>query len=394
MSPAAEKGHASAGEERGQTPAMAARDSAATRAALAAFVVFGAFWGAWAALVPAVQHAVEATPGELGLALLFLGAGALPAMAAVGAALDRFGSVALPASFVVLAAAAVLPAFAGTVPQLAAAMLVLGAASGAADVAINTEVATVEATQRRTLMPLAHGLFSLGVIVGAVAAGLARQGGAGRLPILGAGALLFLATAYANRHPHQRVVRATPRRRVHRALVGLGAVCALAFLVEGAVEGWSALFLERTHDAAPALSALGPGAYALAMVVGRFSGQRLVQRHRPARLLASGGALSAVALVAASRSPNAAVAIAAFAIAGAGISLAAPILFSAAGRGASETERGAAMATVTTIGYLGFLAGPPLVGATADAFGLRAAFLALAAAAAVVAAAAPRLRLQ
>jgi MFS family permease len=142
------------------------------------------------------------------------------------------------------------------------------------------------------------------------------------------------------------------------------------------------------------VSALAPGAYAFAMVAGRFSGQGLLQRRSPTMLLTAGGGLALLGLVAASRAGNAAVAIAAFAVAGAGISLAAPILFGAAGRGATDADRGAALATVTTIGYLGFLLGPPLVGATASAFGLSASFLVLAGAAAIIAAAAPRLHLR
>jgi predicted MFS family arabinose efflux permease len=382
---------ASFGQVRGQTPDVA--EQGATRWALAAFLVFGTFWGAWAALVPAVREATGASNGRLGLALLFLGLGSLPAMVGVGAAIDRFGPIVLPAALVVMAATAVLPALATSVATLAAALFVLGAATGATDVAINAEVAALEAAQRRTLMPLAHGLFSLGVIVGAVAAGLARQGGATRLEILAGGSVLFAAAAYANRRPYPRTPERRAGRRIRPALVALGAVCALAFLVEGAIEGWSALFLERTHGAPPAVSALGPGAYALAMVGGRLSGRRLLRRHAPRRLLTAGGVLALLALVGVSRSPDAALAILAFAAAGAGISLAAPILFGAAGRGASDADRGAALATVTTIGYLGFLAGPPLVGGAADAFDLRVSFLVLAGAAAIVAAAAPRLRL-
>jgi len=316
-------------------------------------------------------------------------------MALVGARIDRYGAVMLPATLAAVAAAAVLPALAGSVPTLGAAMFVLGAASGAADVALNSEVAALEAVTKRTLMPLAHGTFSTGVILGAVSAGGARQLGASRLEILAAAATLIALAAWLNRRPYPRLSTApAARRALRRPVVILGAVCALAFLVEGAIENWSALFLERELDAPPAISALAPAAYAVAMVTGRLSGGRLLRRATPARVLGAGAVVTAVALAGGSRAGHAGLAIAGFGLAGLGIALAAPILFGAAGRHGSDADRGASIATVTTIAYLGFLAGPPLVGGTAEAIGLRGSLVVLAAAAAVVAAAAPRLELR
>ena len=377
---------------RSQTPDVAVRATA--HRALAAFFAFGTFWGAWAALVPAVREAAGASNGELGLALLFLGVGSLPAMIATGAALDRLGARVVPITLLLMAAVGVLPALAHSVPHLAIAMLVVGAASGTADVAINAEIAGLEAATQRTLMPLAHALFSGGLIAGSIAAGLARQAGAGTAPLLACAAALIAASAYANRHPYPRVSHARPRRRIRRTLVAVGLVCALAFLIEGGIENWSALFLQRELGANAAVAALGPAAYALSMVVGRLSGQRLLPRQRSSRILTVGALVTLAALVATSAAHHPAVAIPGFAIAGAGVALAAPILFGAAGRGASDADRGTSMATVTTIGYLGFLAGPPLLGATAAAVGLRGSVLVLAAAAAVIAAAAPRLQLR
>jgi MFS family permease len=243
-------------------------------------------------------------------------------------------------------------------------------------------------------MPLAHALFSMGVIAGAVGAGIARQLGAGRGSIFAGVAVVVAVTAWLNRRPYPRLAEATPgRRRIRRSFAVLGLVCALAFLIEGGIENWSALYLERDLDAAPAVSALGPGAYAVAMVAGRLSGQWLHTRARDSLVLGVGGLVSLVGLLAAGQSSSPAPAIAAFFVAGIGVSVAAPILFGAAGRNATDAERGSAVATVTTIGYLGFLAGPPIVGAVAQGVGLQASFFFLAVVAAAVAAAAPRLHL-
>jgi MFS family permease len=382
------------GQVQGQSPAVA-RTAPSRRPVLAAFLTFGMLWGGWAALLPSTQAATGVSKGELGIALLFVGLGSLPVMASTGMLVDRWGAVVLPVSLAALAAAAVLPAFAGSLLTLAAALFVLGAASGASDVAINAEVAALEAATQRTFMPLAHALFSLGVIVGAVATGLARQLGAGRPAILGTIAAILAVTAWANRSPYPRIAATAPRRRQLRgALVALGIVCALAFCIEGGIENWSALFLERELGAVPAVSALAPAAYAVAMVTGRLTAQWLQGRTGGSKLLATGGVVSVVGLLLASASEQAAVAIIAFFVAGIGVSFAAPLLFGAAGRGAPDAERGAAVATVTTLGYLGFLAGPPIVGGVAQALGIRASFVLLAGAAAIIAAAAPRLQLR
>jgi sugar phosphate permease len=152
----------------------------------------------------------------------------------------------------------------------------------------------------------------------------------------------------------------------------LGALCAIAFVVEGGIENWSALFLETEHDASPAAGGLGPGLFAAAMVAGRSLGHGLEARIGDRVLLATGGVVAASGLVVVATSPGLAPALAGFVLGGLGISVAAPTLFGAAGRGASDEERGTAVSSVTTISYLGFLGGPPLIGAVSGALDLRA----------------------
>ena len=168
------------------------------RGPLAAFFAFGMLWGGWAALAPAVEAAVGASKGQLGLALLFVALGSLPAMLLTGRALDRRGTRILPWLIVGLALSALLPAFAGSVPVLAASLLVLGVFAGATDVAMNGAVSELEARREVRLMQIAHALFSAGVLVGALATGLARELGAGRLEVLGGFALVLLLSAGMN----------------------------------------------------------------------------------------------------------------------------------------------------------------------------------------------------
>lgn len=363
------------------------------RGPLAAFVAFGALWGGWAALVPAVQDAVGASKGELGFALLSVAVGSVPAMLLTGRELDRRGTRILPWLLLALAGAALLPAFAGSVLALGAALLAIGIAAGSTDVAMNAAVSELEAHRDTRLMQLAHALYSGGVLAGALAVGLARELGASRLGILAGISLALLAAATLNlrRAPPPRHAGLRPGLGLHRAAVPLGILCGLAFVIEGGMENWGAIFLERDLGASPGVAALAPAAYGGAMMLGRLSGHRLEQHVGDAALLAGAMAVALLGLVGAAAAPNVPVAVAAFFVGGAGISIAAPALFGAGGRLASPEERGSAVATVTTIGYLGFLVGPPAVGAIAEAAGLRAAFaaLALVAAALIVAAARP-----
>ena len=359
---------------------------------LLGFTVLGLFWGAWAAVLPSVQEATGASKGALGFALLFVSVGSVPAMLLVaGPAVDRYGPRAVAVSCAAFAGAACLPGLAGSLPVLIVALVAAGAASGALDVGINANAGRIEVVTRRRLMPLAHGLYSVGILVGAVSAGLARNAGAGREPILlavavvvGATALL-LASDRSSWQPSQ--VPGTGRRvRIERALVFIGLVGAAAFVVEGGMESWSALFLERQLHADPAVSGLGPGLFGASMAAGRFYGQtaRLADR----TLLIGGAVAAAAGCALAAAAPNAPLALLGFAIAGIGISLNAPIIFGAAGRISAS-----AVATVTTIGYVGLLIGPPLVGGVAQVLSLRGSFVVLAGVAAAVAAAATRLRL-
>lgn len=358
--------------------------------ALAGFTALGLFWGAWASLLPAVQRATDASKAELGLALLFATVGSLPAMLVAGRLVDRYGARVAGLAAAAFAAATLLPGLATSVPALAAALVAAGAGSGALDVAINARVARAEDASGRRIMPFAHGLYSVGVVAGAVGAGVARGAGAGREAVLAAVAVALAAVAVANGRGREPAAGAAPSLSLERALVAIGVVGAVAFLVEGSLESWSALFLDRVHHASPAAAGFGPGTFAAAMALGRFAGQGLGRLDD--RTLLAGGAATAIAgCTLVSASPSLAVALAGFALGGAGISLAAPVLFGAAGRG--RANAGSAVATVTSLGYVGLLVGPPLFGGTAEAVGLRAAFLFAAGAAAVVVAAAPRLRL-
>jgi MFS family permease len=342
------------------------------RGPLLAFAAFGAYWGAWGVLVPDIKEQVDASVTELGIAFLAVALAALPAMLVTGRIVDRVGPRIMPLVLVLFGLAAVLPGLAGSVWQLTLALVVVGLTSGAVDVVINVAATNVETSGGPRVMQIAHALFSAGFLVAAIAVGLARGAGAGPPAVLiGVSALVLVSAAVNRGYPASPRERAPRQFTFSRRLLVLGLLCGLAFMIEGGIENWSALFLETDLDASPAVSGLGPGFFAAAMVAGRLLGQWLELRVGDRRLLATGALTASGGLLLAAVAPAIPLALLGFALGGAGVSVAAPTLFGAAGRAASEAERGSSVASVTTVSYLGFLVGPPLIGAVSGATDLR-----------------------
>ena len=347
----------------------------------ACFVALGLFWGALAALIPDIKAQVGATDGELGVALLFVGVGAIPAMLLTGRFWRRFGWWLLPVGALLFAASMLPPIFATAPLALAVVAALFGATSGVLDVSMNAAVSDVEAATGRRLMFGAHALFSLGVFVSAIATGVARELGAEPAHVLvtvaAVTALIGVGTVSS-----ARAARATPADETGsekivgsaaRSITLLAALCAAAFLVEDAIQNWSALHLERGLGASPALGGAAPGIYAGAMFIGRVLGQRIGDRLSERALLSGGAGMAAVGAAILTLASSPPIALVGLALAGAGISTVAPALFGAAGRLAGPRGRGAAIARVTSLGYSGFIFGPAVVGLIAQATDLRTA---------------------
>lgn len=360
---------------------------------LAGFAALGAFWGAWGAVLPAIQRHAGVDDGQLGLALLCVGAGALAAMRRAGTLVDRHGGLALPAILAVFALAAVLPALATSAVALGGALLVVGAASGALDVAINAEGARTEQLAGRPVLALAHGTFSAAVVVASLLTGALRSAGAGPVAVLAvAGGLSLAGAAIAVRRPAApgQATASRSLRPIPRPLLVLGGLCALAFFAENAWQSWGAVHLEDDLGATAAVGSLAPALFAASAALGRFAVHGLAARVGERRLLAGGAAIGAAGTLLGALADGTAPALAGIAVAGAGVSACAPVLLSRAGRLAEPALRGAAVSVVTTIAYLGFLFGPAAVGLLARATSLPTSLAAVAAVASLLAVTAAR----
>ncbi len=355
---------------------VAPRVRTARWAVAAMFLVNGALLANWVARIPAVQQRLGLSAGALGIALLGMAIGALAAFPVTGLLIAHYGSRRVTTGAALVYCAAVpLPGLAPSLPLLMVALIALGAGNGAMDVAMNAQGVAVEARYGRPIMSSFHGLWSVGGFAGALVGGVAAGAGIAPFPhLLGAAVVLVIAALIASRwllpvaaDAHSG---APAFARPTRALLGLGVVAFCSALGEGAMADWSAVFLHTSLATSAAFAAAGYAGFSLAMTAGRLSGDRLTHRFGPVVLVRAGGLLAAVGLGVALVVGRAGPAVAGFALVGAGLSLVAPLVYSRAGR-TPGVSAAAALAAVATMGYTGFLLGPPIIGAVAQALSLR-----------------------
>jgi MFS family permease len=363
-------------------------------AVAAVFFVNGAVFGSWAPHIPLVQERLGLGPGVLGAALLAMAVGALAAMPLAGALIGRVGSAAVTrVTTLLLCVSLPLPVLAPNLFSLAAALFLLGSANGAMDVAMNAHGIAVERHLGRPVMSSFHGMFSTGGLAGAAIGAIFL----GWLPpvvhVLAMAALLGLVAVLVLAHLLPARVDAGATGAMFalpgRATLVLGALAFLVLMSEGAVLDWSAAYLRGDLGASPSLAAMGFAAFSATMAAARFCGDRLRHRLGASALVQGSAALAAIGLGLALLAGTPAAGVAGFACAGLGLANIVPVLFGGAGRLQGE-EPGKAIAAVTTTGYLGFLAGPPLIGFAAEASTLGTSLGLVVLACAVVAVAARR----
>jgi MFS family permease len=360
---------------------------------LTGFAVFGVFWGGCGATLPLVRQHAGVDNGQLGTALLLVGIGALASMRVTGALLDRFGRVVILVSGVAFAVAGFLPVLAHGLPALGVTTLLLGMASGALDVCINALAVEYESRAGRRVLNTAHGLFSIGAVVSAAGVAVARSTGAPLWALLLSTQAVVLAATFTvrpSREPWPEHVAHSGRVRLHvpPVLAVLGALAAIAYLVENAWQSWSAILLQSSQGAGPGLSSTAPAVFAASAAAARLRGDALARLASARVLLGVGASVAAAGSVLAAQTAAPWVGLVGIAIAGVGTAVCAPTLLGAAGHADVPLGRAAAMSTVTTLAYLGFLVGPPLVGLVSDTTSLPSALTLVGTLAAVLAVAA------
>lgn len=358
----------------------------ADRARQALGVVFmtnGVVFATWAVNIPGVRDHLNLSATQVGLALLGVGVGSLATMPLAGGWTARYGThrVTLVATVACMLSLA-LPFLAPNLLVLALALAIVGATSGAMDVAMNAQGVTVERSLGRPVMSRFHAYFSLGSVLGA----LLGTALVGRVPMLTHALIVVVVTALAGFWAGRRLLpdqvappvstdeeaktsRPAAGPRFSSAVLLLGTLCFLGMLSEGANYDWAALYFRDILGASGGNAGWGYTAFVIAMTLGRWFGDRLRTRLGDERTVRGGALLTALGLAAALLVRDPWLATLGFALSGLGLSNVVPVMYGTAGHALA----GHGIAQVATIGYAGFLLGPPAIGFVAQHAGLPAA---------------------
>jgi MFS family permease len=342
------------------------------------FLVHGLIVATWVSRIPAVQTALRLPNGVLGLALLSSAVGAVSAIPVTGWLVSRYGSKRISTgSSLLLCSSLALLGLASNAASLAAALFIVGAFAAAMDVSMNAQGVEVEKLLRSPTMSRFHGMFSLGGMIGAGIGGVAAAHNVGVLPHFAAsGAFNFLALAGASRlllDTHETALQREhrlPLSKIPRVLFALSAIGFCCLLSEGAMADWTAVYLKQVLQAGAGTAATGYAVFSASMAIFRFLGDIITARLGPMLTVRTGSLVAAGGLVWALSVQSPGWSFPGLAATGAGFSVIIPLVFGSGGR-VESINPGAGIATVTGIGYIGFIVGPPTIGFASQLFTLR-----------------------
>lgn len=393
-------------------------------ALLALIFIPGISMASWVTRTPAIRDHLGASTAQMGLILFGLSIGSMVGILSSGALVARFGARAIAALGTVAIVAAMPIIGVGTLVDVggivALGLFFFGAGMGSGEVALNVEGAAIESLTRKTFLPLLHGFFSFGTVIGA-AAGIAATAVdfdvVTHLVIVGVVTAALCAVSIRKLPPGTgRVARRTvageePGRTSRsagalallrdRRLLCIGYIVLAMALAEGTANDWLPLLMVDGHGFAPAMGSTVYLVFAIAMTAGRFCGGAVVDRYGRAPVLAASAVSGAIGLAVVAFVDVQWAAMAAVVFWGLGASLGFPVALSAAGSSGRESvepgvdadaDAAARVSIAATIGYLAFLAGPPTLGVLGEDFGLRNALVVPLIAVAAAIAAAPALR--
>ncbi len=348
--------------------------SAPTRAVAFVFFANGFVFANWVVRIPSVKAELGIGEGALGLALLFMAIGGITAMPIGGALVARIGSARV--SIVVGLAYCLLywlPGAAQSAIWLGAALLVVGACNGMMDVAMNAQADAVERRTGLRLMSFCHAMFSLGLAGGTIPAGiLAARGIDPGLHLFLVGAPMAIGLLFAARHtvadPESAEADAPAFAFPRGPLLALGLICFCGAIAEGAMNDWITVYVQSSLALGAVTAAIAFGAFSTAMLLARLLGDVVTDRFGSV-LAVRGGLIVAALGVALAMTGWMPAFMLGFAFVGLGVAGVFPAVFRAAGRVPGHPP-GPSMAAAVTLGYAGFLLGPPVIGFIAEAVGL------------------------
>jgi MFS family permease len=328
---------------------------------------------------PHVQEIFSIDNGTLGFVLLSSSLGALIAMPFTGWLIIRNGSrkigiISVFAYCIFVPLVPLMPGLAG----LLTIFFVMGLTAGMLDVSMNSQAVMVEQQHGKPIMTSFHALFSIGMVAGAGCGALFIKLDTTLFTHLNIIIALSLAGAVWARYnlihdkPAEKKTGEPAFRLPNAAMVSIGVIAFCCMLGEGAMADWSTNYMENIAQASKALAPIGLSAFALAMTIGRIFGDSARARFGDRKLMMICGLIATIGIVFTMTFINPYAVILGLFITGIGLSSIVPIAYSIAGN-TKDLPPGVGLAMVTTVGYSGFLFGPPLIGLIADWQSLRIA---------------------
>lgn len=348
----------------------------------AMFFMAGLCFASWASRIVTVQQTLGLTDAALGAVLFSLPVGLLCSLPFSGWMISKIGSKkVLLTAILVYGTALVCLGLAQNTFQLIVCLLCYGFASNAVNIAVNTQAVAAERLYGRPIMASFHGLWSLAGFTGAgIGTFMIKKD---IIPFHHFTAILIILVAgvlVASRYLKDDKVHSTGPVFVmpDASLLKLGAIAFCSMICEGAMFDWSGIYFKKVVLAPTELVGIGFTAFMFTMAGGRFIADWFAHRFGLKRTLQISGSLTATGLLIAVIFPYFYTAMAGFLLVGAGVSSVVPMVYSAAGR-SKIMSPGVALAAVSTIGFIGFLIGPPVIGFIAGIASLRASFTLIAA---------------
>lgn len=342
------------------------------------FLVHGLIIGTWVSRIPAIKSALHLNDAILGVTLLSSAAGAVCTIPITGSLISRFGSKRVTSiSSLAFCLAVTLMGLAWNAPTLATALFVFGGCAAAMDVSMNAQGVEVEKALRKPTMSRFHAMFSFGAMAGAGLGGLVAARNIAPILHFGASGLINLLAIFAA-IPLLLEMQARlaaqehrlPLRNLPAVLIALSAIGFCILLSEGAMSDWTAVYYRQILHAGPGIAAESYAVFSAAMASFRFFGDSITAHLGPFRTVRAGCLVAAIGLVWTLSIHLPLWGLPGLAIIGAGLSVVIPLVFGGGGR-VPGVNPGPGIATVTGIGYIGFIVGPPTIGFVSQLVTLR-----------------------
>ena len=334
------------------------------------FVAMGFLYGNWATLIPFIKQKYDLNDAELGLLLLCLPFGSTVTNPVATLLIHRFGmqKTTVFAMFL-LGFTFAAPFWLNNLALFSVMLILVGACESITNVAMNTCVTAIEIHENISIMSTCHGMFSIGLMLGSVAASVMI--GLHFVPVyqMTAMCLLVILAAIIIRptilsiHEEKNIEENSQTKFVFPkgALLLMIAISLCTNVTEGSMADWTAVFMRDVVQTQDYFIGWGLAGYSMFMATGRFLGDALIPKYGANNVLKIGGIIAAFGILLAVFLPFTATVIIGFAMVGAGVSCGAPILYASAAR-VPNMAKGAGLATMNTFSIGGFLAGPVIIG--------------------------------